>query len=75
MLAAQVLLTSLIALLKAQTDLITAVTAANPAVAAELWRRFADDTKWIHDALSKLNAHLEKIVGLDPIPTDPKAAA
>lgn len=67
------LLTALLALLKSQTDLITAVTASQPpAIAAELWTRFADDTRWIHDALAKLNNHLEAIIGVAPIGEPPK---
>ena len=57
----------LTAVLTAQTQLITAITAQQPpAVAAELWTRFADDTAWIHDMLSKLNAHMEKLIGAAP---------
>lgn len=54
-------------LLQAQTNLIMAVTAANPQVSAELWKRFADDTKWIHDALVKLNGWLERVIGPAPV--------
>lgn len=60
------LFTSLIALLDAQTRLVTAISAGQPAdVSAELWRRFADDTKWLHEALSRLNGHIEKLFSLD----------
>lgn len=60
----------LVAILDAQTRLVTAITASQPAdVSAELWRRFADDTLWIHVALAKLNAHLVSALG--PLPADP----
>lgn len=65
---------ALTALLTAQTQLITAITAQQPpAVAAQLWTRFADDTKWIHDALNKLNGYLEHIIGSAPDNAPPKA--
>ncbi len=58
----------LTALLDSQTKLITAITASQPpAVAADLWTRFADDTRWIHVALSKFDSHMEKVINLlDP---------
>jgi hypothetical protein len=28
--------------------------------------RFADDTRWIHDLLSFLNSHMERLIGLAP---------
>lgn len=55
----------LTSLLTAQTQLVTAITASQPPnVAAELWTRFADDTRWIHDMLAKMNNHLEKLIGV-----------
>lgn len=58
---------ALTALLTAQTNLITAVSNGQPAdVRATLWTRFSDDTKWIHDALNKVNAHMEKLIGSAP---------
>lgn len=60
----------LTALLDAQTKLITAVAASQPPdVSADLWRRFADDTAWIHLALSRFDGHMEKLIeALDPVP-------
>ncbi len=62
----------LIALLEAQTKLIVAITANQPVdVGAELWRRFASDTLWIHVALAKLNTHMMSALG--PEPPEPPA--
>lgn len=73
---AAALFTALTAILDSQTKLVTAITAQQPpAVAAQLWTRFADDTKWIHDALAKLNGWMEHIIGAAPddTPAPPKA--
>lgn len=57
------LINSLVALLKAQTDLMVAAIAANPTKVGELIGRFTDDTRWIHLALAWQNAHLSKLIG------------
>lgn len=62
---------ALFALLTARLDsaekLLGIVLESQPVdVRAELWRRFADDTRWVHDALSKLNAKLESVIGVAP---------
>lgn len=64
---AAAIFTALTALLTAQTSLITAISNGQPAeVRATLWTRFSDDTAWIHDALNKVNGHMEKLIGAAP---------
>ncbi len=54
---------ALVALLKGQTDLMTAAVAANPEKTGELIGRFVDDTRWIHVCLAWQNTHLCKLLG------------
>lgn len=61
------LFAALTALLQAQTNLITTVTASQPPeVSKVLWTRFMDDTKWIHDLLAFFNGRMEKLIGAAP---------
>lgn len=66
---------ALVALLKGQTDLMTAAVAANPEKTGELIGRFVDDTRWIHACLAWVNLHLCSLLGANPAIATPPVPA